>query len=86
MTRRRPSPVPSTNRSQSREPTITCCHNGTGRCSSNDPRASWKTYYIKTKAVIMVIDSTDKDRLHLSRTELHTMMEDEVSNMILVDA
>ncbi|CAG8544634.1 8700_t:CDS:2 [Funneliformis caledonium] len=40
-------------------------------------RATWKTYYIKTKAVIMVIDSTDKDRLHLSRTELHTMMEDE---------
>lgn len=26
----------------------------------------------------MVIDSTDKDRLHISRTELHTMMEDEV--------
>ncbi|CAI2179182.1 16812_t:CDS:2 [Funneliformis geosporum] len=40
-------------------------------------RATWKTYYIKTKSVIMVIDSTDKDRLHLSRTELHTMMEDE---------
>ncbi|PKC04335.1 ARF-like protein [Rhizophagus irregularis] len=40
-------------------------------------RATWKTYYIKTKAVIMVIDSTDKDRIHISRTELHTMMEDE---------
>ncbi len=26
----------------------------------------------------MVIDSTDKERLHISRTELHTMMEDEV--------
>jgi hypothetical protein len=26
----------------------------------------------------MVIDSTDKDRIHISRTELHTMMEDEV--------
>ncbi|CAG8452953.1 3180_t:CDS:10 [Scutellospora calospora] len=41
-------------------------------------RATWKTYYIKTKAVIMVIDSTDRDRLHISRAELHTMMEDEV--------
>jgi hypothetical protein len=27
----------------------------------------------------MVIDSTDKDRIHISRTELHTMMEDEVT-------
>ncbi|CAG8843027.1 14402_t:CDS:1, partial [Racocetra persica] len=40
-------------------------------------RTTWKTYYIRTKAVIMVIDSTDRDRLHISRVELHTMMEDE---------
>ena len=42
-------------------------------------RSTWKTYYVKTKAVIMVIDSTDKNRLHISRNELHTMLEDEVS-------
>jgi hypothetical protein len=41
-------------------------------------RSMWKTYYVKTKAVIMVIDSTDKHRLHISRNELHTMLEDEV--------
>ncbi|KAF9925408.1 ADP-ribosylation factor-like protein 5A [Linnemannia zychae] len=40
-------------------------------------RASWKTYYVNTKAVIMVIDSSDKERLHISKTELHTMMESE---------
>ncbi|KAI8347092.1 ARF-like protein [Mortierella sp. GBAus27b] len=40
-------------------------------------RSSWKTYYVNTKAVIMVIDSSDKERLHISKTELHTMMESE---------
>ncbi|CAG8544040.1 682_t:CDS:2 [Ambispora leptoticha] len=40
-------------------------------------RATWRTYYVKTRAVIMVIDSTDRDRLHISRGELHAMMEDE---------
>ncbi|CAJ0882204.1 10103_t:CDS:2 [Entrophospora sp. SA101] len=51
-------------------------------------RATWKTYYVKTKAVIMVIDSTDKNRLHISRKELHTMMEDEnlVNSVLLVYA
>ncbi|CAG8563014.1 14638_t:CDS:2 [Acaulospora morrowiae] len=48
-------------------------------------RTSWKTYYIKTKAVIMVVDSTDKERLHILRTELHTMMEDEnLKNSVLL--
>ncbi|CAG8539171.1 13596_t:CDS:2 [Cetraspora pellucida] len=48
-------------------------------------RTTWKTYYIKTKAVIMVIDSTDRDRLHISRVELHTMMEDEnLKNAVLL--
>jgi len=27
----------------------------------------------------MVINSSDKERLHISKTELHTMMESEVS-------
>ncbi|RUP52185.1 ADP-ribosylation factor-like protein 5A-like protein, partial [Jimgerdemannia flammicorona] len=40
-------------------------------------RTSWATYYVNTKAVIMVIDSTDKERLHIARTELHQMMETE---------
>ncbi|KAL0092378.1 ADP-ribosylation factor family-domain-containing protein [Phycomyces blakesleeanus] len=40
-------------------------------------RASWKTYYINTKAVIMVIDSTDANRLPVAKHELHQMMESE---------
>ncbi|CAO3618814.1 unnamed protein product [Cunninghamella blakesleeana] len=40
-------------------------------------RTSWKTYYVDTKAVIMVIDSTDTNRLHIAKRELHQMMESE---------
>ncbi|KAI8393493.1 ADP-ribosylation factor family-domain-containing protein [Radiomyces spectabilis] len=40
-------------------------------------RASWKTYYVDTKAVILVIDSTDANRLHIAKQELHAMMENE---------
>lgn len=38
-------------------------------------RSSWSTYYVNTRAVIMVIDSTDQDRLHISASELHRMLE-----------
>ncbi|KAI7853771.1 ADP-ribosylation factor family-domain-containing protein [Circinella umbellata] len=40
-------------------------------------RPTWKTYYTDTKAVIMVIDSTDAVRLNLAKEELHRMMESE---------
>ncbi|KAJ3058881.1 ADP-ribosylation factor-like protein 5A [Quaeritorhiza haematococci] len=40
-------------------------------------RASWSTYYVNSKAVIMVVDSTDVARLHISKEELHRMMEHE---------
>ncbi|KAI9281988.1 ADP-ribosylation factor family-domain-containing protein [Sporodiniella umbellata] len=40
-------------------------------------RSTWKTYYVDTQAVIMVIDSTDLNRLHLAEQELHQMMESE---------
>ncbi|KAG2222249.1 hypothetical protein INT45_010662 [Circinella minor] len=40
-------------------------------------RPTWKTYYTDTKAVIMVIDSTDAIRLNLAKEELHRMMESE---------
>ncbi|KAK9686950.1 ADP-ribosylation factor-like protein 5A [Basidiobolus ranarum] len=38
-------------------------------------RASWSAYYTNAKAVIMVIDSNDKDRIHLAKAELHKMLE-----------
>ncbi|KAI8062375.1 ADP-ribosylation factor family-domain-containing protein [Gongronella butleri] len=48
-------------------------------------RTSWKTYYIDTKAVIMVIDSTDVNRLHIAKQELHQMMEsDQLQNASLL--
>ncbi|ORZ02199.1 ADP-ribosylation factor family-domain-containing protein [Syncephalastrum racemosum] len=40
-------------------------------------RPSWKTYYVDTQTVIMVIDSTDAARLHIAKHELHQMMESE---------
>jgi ADP-ribosylation factor-like protein 5B len=48
-------------------------------------RSSWSTYYVNTKAVIMVIDSTDKDRLPIVTQELHKMTEHEsLKNAILL--
>ncbi|CAO3597069.1 unnamed protein product [Absidia cylindrospora] len=48
-------------------------------------RTSWKTYFVDTKAVIMVIDSTDANRLHIAKQELHQMMEsDQLQNSSLL--
>eukprot|EP00158_Paraphelidium_tribonemae_P000454 Partr_v1_DN22402_c0_g1_i4_m32074 putative ADP-ribosylation factor-like len=48
-------------------------------------RSSWSTYYVNTRAVIMVIDSTDRDRLHITASELHKMMDnDNLRNAILL--
>ncbi|KAG1044072.1 hypothetical protein G6F46_011183 [Rhizopus delemar] len=48
-------------------------------------RSTWKTYYVDTEAVIMVIDSTDLNRLHLAEQELHQMMEsDQLQNSSLL--
>ncbi|KAG5440785.1 hypothetical protein PCK2_000221 [Pneumocystis canis] len=40
-------------------------------------RPSWHTYYKATSAVILVIDSTDKERIETSKHELLKMMSDE---------
>ncbi|KAL1921521.1 uncharacterized protein VTP21DRAFT_11237 [Calcarisporiella thermophila] len=40
-------------------------------------RSTWASYYVNTKAVIMVIDSTDQERLHLARSEFHKMIDHE---------
>jgi len=37
-------------------------------------RASWSNYYSGTTAVIFVIDSTDRDRLPISKAELEEML------------
>jgi small GTP-binding protein len=40
-------------------------------------RSLWKHYYQNTKAVIFVVDSSDKTRLDLARNELHNIINDE---------
>jgi len=40
-------------------------------------RASWHTYYINTHAVIMVVDSTDRERMAITKQELHKMLTHE---------
>ncbi len=37
-------------------------------------RAAWNTYYSNTEFVILVVDSTDRERLSVSRDELHRML------------
>ena len=34
-------------------------------------RPMWKHYYINSDALIYVVDSQDKDRLHIAKNELH---------------
>ncbi|GJQ70180.1 hypothetical protein Trydic_g22640 [Trypoxylus dichotomus] len=40
-------------------------------------RAAWSTYYTNTEFVIVVIDSTDKERLMVIREELYKMLSNE---------
>ncbi|KTW29278.1 hypothetical protein T552_01233 [Pneumocystis carinii B80] len=42
-------------------------------------RQSWSTYYKSTSAVILVIDSSDKERIGISKNELSKIMSDDVS-------
>lgn len=38
-------------------------------------RQTWKTYFINTHVVIMVVDSADAERLDVARKELHAVLE-----------
>lgn len=38
-------------------------------------RQTWRTYFINTHALIMVVDSADSARLDLARKELHHILE-----------
>lgn len=40
-------------------------------------RPYWRCYYANTDAIIYVVDSMDKDRIGISKTELLTMLEEE---------
>ncbi|XP_016108560.1 ADP-ribosylation factor-like protein 5B [Sinocyclocheilus grahami] len=40
-------------------------------------RASWNSYYCNTEIVILVVDSTDRERLTVTKEELHHMLAHE---------
>jgi len=40
-------------------------------------RVSWATYYSNCDFIILVIDSTDRERLHISKDELYSMLQHE---------
>ena len=48
-------------------------------------RQLWKHYYQNTQALIYVVDSSDKERVDLARTQLQKMLaEDELKDAILL--
>ena len=40
-------------------------------------RPLWRHYYINAKALIFVVDSSDRDRINEAKEELHRLMHDE---------
>ena len=40
-------------------------------------RPYWRCYYADTKAVVYVVDSTDRERLNINKAELLAMMNEE---------
>ncbi|KAM9747321.1 putative ADP-ribosylation factor-like protein 5C isoform 2-T2 [Dama dama] len=49
-------------------------------------RSTWNTYYSNTEFIILVIDSTDRDRLLTTREELYKMLAHEAACRAAVDA
>lgn len=48
------------------------------------PRPYWRCYYSNTDAVIYVVDSSDRDRMGISKSELVAMLEvDEISGHVI---
>ncbi len=48
-------------------------------------RGMWKHYYQNTEGLIYVIDSSDKERLHIAKEELHKMLaEEELKDTVLL--
>ncbi|CAF2651282.1 unnamed protein product [Rotaria sp. Silwood2] len=47
-------------------------------------RPLWRHYYSNTNAIIYVVDSMDRDRIHISKHELVSMLqEDDLKNAVL---
>jgi GTPase SAR1 family protein len=51
----------------------------------SDNRPYWRCYYANTDAIIYVVDSADRERIAISKTELVSMLEEEeLKNTILM--
>ncbi|XP_027945674.1 putative ADP-ribosylation factor-like protein 5C isoform X3 [Eumetopias jubatus] len=46
-------------------------------------RSTWNTYYSNTEFIILVIDSTDRDRLPTTREELYKMLAHEKPELLV---
>ncbi|OWK00062.1 ARL5A, partial [Cervus elaphus hippelaphus] len=46
-------------------------------------RSSWNTYYTNTEFVIVVVDSTDRERISVTREELYKMLAHEYLALFL---
>lgn len=40
-------------------------------------RSSWSTYYTNAEYILLVVDSSDRERLNLTKQELHRMLQHE---------
>eukprot|EP01117_Protostelium_nocturnum_P003603 TRINITY_DN1480_c0_g1_i9.p1 TRINITY_DN1480_c0_g1~~TRINITY_DN1480_c0_g1_i9.p1 ORF type:complete len:202 (-),score=21.20 TRINITY_DN1480_c0_g1_i9:449-1054(-) len=48
-------------------------------------RSSWHTYYINTHVIILVVDSTDRERMNITKEELVKMLDHEhLKNALLL--
>jgi ADP-ribosylation factor protein 1 len=48
-------------------------------------RPLWKYYYPNTQAIIYVVDSADRDRINLAKSELHHLLnEDELKDAVVL--
>ena len=47
-------------------------------------RQAWSTYYTGTHFMILVVDSTDRERLTVAKEELYKMLGHEVSKFVYV--
>ncbi|CAB1349509.1 unnamed protein product [Coregonus sp. 'balchen'] len=48
-------------------------------------RSSWNTYYSNTEFIILVVDSTDRERLVISKEELYRMLAHEAALLIFAN-
>ncbi len=49
-------------------------------------RPYWRCYYSNTDAIIYVVDSMDRDRIAISKTELFAMLEVNLNYLLIINS